>query len=57
MKFIKVILAAVAVAFISGCAVYPAGGYYGPPRAAYYQPAPVVGIGVYGGWHERRDYH
>jgi hypothetical protein len=57
MKFIKAILAAAAVAFIGGCAVYPAGGYYGPPRAAYYQPAPVVGVGVYGGWHERRDYH
>jgi hypothetical protein len=56
MKSFKTIVSLLALAVLGGCAVYPVGpGYYGPPRAAYYQPAPYygpsVGVGIYG--HER----
>lgn len=48
MKNFKTLLALLLLAALGGCAVYPA-PYYGPPRAAYYQPAPVYyGVGVYG---------
>ena len=28
--------AAAMLALLSGCVIYPAGGYYGPPQGGYY---------------------
>jgi hypothetical protein len=52
MKTLKTLLVLALLGVLGGCAVVPAPGYYGPPRA-YYQPAPVyygpsVGVGFYG---------
>jgi len=57
MKTFKTIVALAILAALGGCAVVPAPGYYGPPRA-YYQPAPAyygpaVGVGFYGGYGRR----
>lgn len=59
MKHFKIALVLCLLATLGGCAVYPAGPYYGP--RGYYQPAPVYygpAVGVYGGWHDGwHDHH
>jgi hypothetical protein len=46
---IKLILAALVAASLSGCIVAPQPVYY-RPAAVYYAPAPVYGTVFVGGW-------
>jgi hypothetical protein len=51
MKTLKILLVLSLLGVLGGCAVVPAPGYYGPPRAYYPAPAyygPSVGVGFYG---------
>ena len=35
-RWAPIVVAAGMLALLSGCVVYPAGGYYGPPRGYYH---------------------
>lgn len=56
----RLTIAAAGVLALSGCVVYPVGGYYGQP--GYYASAPAVIVaprpyyGGYGGYHRHGGY-